>query len=1569
MKNRSLSANLAFAAAVVLIGVLLTFAAARETPRGSLSGRVVLQESGLPISVDVYLSAVNPIRNEKSFFSTVSDADGAFSFRRVPAGDYVLEASAKAHSIKPVRIRVEEAKSNRIEVELIPSEPFLEMYVHQNVFTPDEMPQITCRGFVETGDVAVGLYKVNADSLLIKEGGDLRPLIYGRQNYYYNYRDRVVDLGSKESLEKVESIDAVINSRDKEGIFTQRIDLPRMPAGIYVTEVRAGGIQRLNWIMVTSLGLITKVAGSELLAYTVDLKTGVPVPDAEVAVYSRDKRVGEGRTGADGLLRLKIEGKLKDSYWLKTSARKGESTAVVETYAYDEEDYKDRIYSYTDRPVYRPGQTVHFKGIVRKPEGDGYKLPDPMPMNIEVRDPNDTLIFTGKKSTDSFGSYNGEFKLSKDSPTGWYTVTSWEKNRRSGDAVGFSVAEYSKPDITVKVEPEKKRYVRGETVKAKVKASYYFGAPAADAEVKVYIYRSDYWMFDYEDYDYYGYEDYGGYGEYVMSKEVRTNSRGEAEISFPAVWEQPKEDDSWDSDKQYSIEASVTDKSSKQASGDASVIVTRGEFSVDVSVDSYIIEPGDSVTAAIQAMDYERKPVAGQEIGVKAGYRDWKDSGELVFIPIGEQKVRTDEKGMADVKFQIDKSGSVEIIASTKDKRGNKIVSSSYLWSYSGAGQYAGTNRRKDLEIVTDKKSYFPGETAKVLINTNEPGATALLTIEGDRIYHVEKVKISSKTTMVTFPIKEAYKPNFFVSVCFVKDKEFASQIERLSVSLKNSSIDVTVKPDRENYGPGDDAVFNIKASGPNGKPAAAQLSVGVVDEAIYAIAEDSTPNITDYFYSEKSNLVDTGFSFPSIYLSDPDKAEGEAAKSELQVRTRKNFKDTAFWMADVVTDAKGEASVKFKMPDNLTTWRTTVRGITRDTLCGQAENKVVTSRDFIVRLDTPRFAVQKDVTKVGAIVHNYTDKDRDVTVDISAPDFMVEGNAEQRVFVKKGGIRRVEWNVGASKTGVLPISVKAVGGDVGDAMQLDIPVYAHGVEKVSLKTGGISGSGTEKFSLTVREDSIPETLELNLRLAPSVASALLGSLDYLARYPWGCTEQTTSSFLPDVVIYKAFDDLGIENEELKEQLPDMVYKGISRLYGFRHYDGGWSWSTYGDSDPWMTAYVCYALMQARDAGFPVNRYVISGGLSWLSGQVSMTKMDTRTKAFCVYVLSLAGYNTSEWLKQLENQWQPDSTSLAYLALSLEHTGNRDRAKQALDRLMSRGISESTFLHWKGSYGRAGDIETTALALQALVRIAPEDGRAVQIARWLMRERRGDRWYSTRDTAMTLYAMTEFLKVSKELSPSYDLAVVVNGKEVSEVHVDKSSLFKPEAEVSVSDLKKGRNDIEIRKIGEGSLYYSARLNQTVAMDEIPARVNGSGVSVTRSYYKPKPGYWGDSSEKNLGQQVSSCGKNDIIMVRLKVSSNTDLNHLMVEDFIPAGFEIIDRGEVSNWSWGNWWSGQDVRDEKTSFYVEKMYAGSHVIEYQMRAATPGSFHALPAQVFAMYDPDVTAASGEREFRVK
>jgi hypothetical protein len=966
---------LPFAVAALWWAGLTVYASFQEVPTGRLRGKAIAEESGQPLSgAIVRLHRLAPfLAEEETHLAFVTRKDGSFRSGRVPAGSYRLEASSEAHTLHPTRVEIAEAKLTELALELSPDAPSLELRMPEHVFTPQEAVQLVGHGFSPESTLGFRFYRVDAMHLLREHRGALYEMLRSEGT------PESQSLEGSRGFTRARELALPITKRDVEGIFHQRFNLGVQEPGIYVIEAQLGDLRQRQWAMVTRLGLVVKHWGASGLAFVADLESGDPVAGAKVSFYGERAgapavsraRAAEGAvsatTDARGLCTADLP-KAEQEYDLVAIAEKDGSQAFLTSSVYGGEgDGQDRLYAYTDRPVYRPGDTVHFKGIARRFVEPDYRVLAEEPVTFEVRDARDTLVYRGQLTTNDYGSYQGEFSLSDEAATGYYQMLTTLQGRQH--EAGFKVAEYRKPEYEVEVKTGKKRYTRGERIQAQVSARYYFGAPVAGARVTYSVMRSPYWFYpeqaeeEYQGDEYQG--DYYAYGEVIEQGEAVTDEQGVAHLSIatkrpPGLapeGDQEEESDSY----RYTLAVTVTDPSRKEVTGQGSTLVTAGEFALLARPTRYLAAPGEAAEVQVEARDYDGHFVPRTTVTAAASLEIY-DNSRLHAERVAENMVTTDEKGHALFRFTPKLQGYYRVDCTAHDTRGNKVHGTAFIWVTGGEYSDLQTSY-PEIEIIPDKKVYRIGETAAVLVNSETRNVTALVAAEGSRLYDYRLVPLKANSTRLEIPVRPEYAPNFFVSVCFVKGKQFVSQSKRIKVSVEERGLQVALKPNKEVYSPGERAVYQLTARDWQGKPVVGEFSIGVVDESIYSIQEEMAEPIMRFFYPPRGNEVSTDYSFPEIYL--------DADKGAAGIKVRERFPDTAYWNPSVITAADGTAQVALQIPDTLTTWRATVRGTTLTTEVGEAVAKVRCTKDLIIRLEAPRFLVQKDRLTISAVAHN----------------------------------------------------------------------------------------------------------------------------------------------------------------------------------------------------------------------------------------------------------------------------------------------------------------------------------------------------------------------------------------------------------------------------------------------------------------------------------------------------------------------------------------------------------------------------------------------------------------------
>jgi uncharacterized protein YfaS (alpha-2-macroglobulin family) len=815
------------------------------------------------------------------------------------------------------------------------------------------------------------------------------------------------------------------------------------------------------------------------------------------------------------------------------------------------------------------------------------------------------------------------------------------------------------------------------------------------------------------------------------------------------------------------------------------------------------------------------------------------------------------------------------------------------------------------------------------------------------------------------------------------------------------------------------------------------------------------------------------------------------SADEEPAVVVRSDFRSTILWQPDVKTDTDGTATVKVKYPDSLTGWKASARAVTAGNQFGLASTNTRTKQPLIVRLQAPRFFVVGDLVLVSAVINNNTDQPLPVSSKLDAEGLVISGIGIKDGVVVKGmragtvtvpanGEVREDWAVFVKNPGPVKLKVTGRGGKYSDAMEKTYVAHEHGIEKFLTKAGKVRGNDIT-VKLDIPKERQPESTSLTVQVTPSLAVTMLDALPYLIDYPYGCTEQTMSRFLPAAITAKTLRDLGLAPEDVMgrvfggivpanvkdtqskgkkdlAKLDEMVKAGLERLYDFQHGDGGWGWWKPGDSDRWMTAYVVWGLTLAKQSGVEIKANVLERGASFLDKTLVEEELNHDMQAWMLHAravfkasLNEAGLSNFEQ-KAFDNLWTSRESLNAYtralFALSAHHFGKAAEAKTLIENLengvkrderpdasvliggaapANKGVMGTA--HWgeDGIYWRWSDggVEATAFALRALLTIDPKNPLIEPVTNWLIKNRRGAQWSNTRDTAIVVLAMNDYLKVSGELKPELEFDVLVNGEKVASRKVSGTDVFNAPSRFTVDPklIKDGANEIRIKRKGDGAVYFAAEA-KFFSLEE-PITAAGNEIFVKREYYKlvGRPtllkGFVYDKVPLKDGESVKSGERIETV---LTVETKNNYEYLIFEDLKPAGFEAVEirsgeslyareikSGAVerkfsaakpaavapqvapskkkgggaarriggiapvglprpvpmadTDFTGRSRWVYQELRDRKVALFVDKLPEGVWEIRYDFRAEVPGKFHALPVLGHAMYVPEIRCNGAE------
>ena len=1467
---------------------------------------------------------------------------------------------------------------------------------------------------------------------------------------------------------------------------------PRLAPGAYViTAAGDSGVTDRNLLLVTDAHILTHAGRERVDAHVSNVETGKPLSGARVRFWrGGTPAAGTNETRADDQGLARLTPAERNGMMLVTAAA-GDRQAFHHTYGYwhraRNADATWRIYAFTDRPAYRPGETVKWKILARVREGEQWITPDGESLAYEITGPRGKVA-EGTATLTSFGSFWAELPLTGEMPLGAYRVSFLKSGTREhkGSAMLFRLEEYKLPEFRVRVATAEDITPRlGDTLEVTIDARYYFGGPVANAEVEVVVYEEPlyrHWQ-PYREHGWLYPPPRPSYqpGRVRETQRLRTDANGEATLRVDT----PRDG----SDTSYRIEARVVDASRREVYGSATVRVTRHRYSVFARPEHFVHRVNASVSIDFKAVDANENPVKTRGT-VTVVRRTTVAPPEPVPVPRGRRTIppsvmkddeilrtqlETDAKGEATLSFTPRAAGHYVVRWTSEEgsRPADKVTAETAVFVSDRATTDIGYRTGGGLDVILDRDTVAPGGTATVMLVTPSPGRWVVVSIAGSDLLETRVVRMDGTVRLLEFPVEATHAPALFVTASSIFDREAAQDSEQIVVPPLPQLLDIEVTTDRGEYQPREGGRVTVTTRDASGRPVAAEVALSVSDEAVTAIQEDPAGDPRAFFFGDvRANPLQASYGLHvQRYLliqkpsDDPpgaggdERLEHEEARAQREmgrtaggvgaapppppapvapqsaitesitvtaaspamfdaggaseVIVRSDFRSTAFWQPDIVTGADGTATVELTWPDALTTWRATARAATRGAQFGMATATARTSMPLLVRLQAPRFFVAGDRVTVSAVMNNNTDESLTVTPSIESSGLRLESQGvASTVTIAPHGEARADWTVLAEappapatgdQTGTLrdplmaKLTVTARSDRFSDAMERELPVYEHGIEKLVARSGKLRGS---EALVRLELPAERRATALTVSVTPSIAVTMLDALPYLVEFPYGCTEQTMSRFLPAAVVARTIERLGLGRARLAGKPLDAVTAaGITRLYDMQKDDGSWGWWKESGSDPFMTAYVVWGFAIARDAGLRIDAVRIDRAAAWLDASLVKHEKAVNDQAWMLHALSAWRKSASPTAtRAFDNAWQKREALTPYgralLALTAHRWGNVERAQILVKNLedgvrIDRTPDQSVLLkgttaeetmataYWgaPGFWWRwyEGPVETTSFVLQALVRIDPKHRLVEPAMNWLVKNRRGSRWNNTRDTAIALLAMNDYLEASGEIGGDVSYEVAVNGRVIATKSVAaRAALDGPGQIIVPADAITGATqEIRIRRTaGTAPLYFAAEA-RFVSLEE-PVKAAGNELFVRRQYFRlvPRPTLLrGVEYERVALRDGEPVASGDRIEVAVTVETKNDYEYLLFEDLKPAGFEATALQSGGDLRARNLKTNaqafvyQELRDRTVASFIGRLDQGLWELRYELRAETPGTFHALPLLGQAMYVPEIRANGDE------
>jgi uncharacterized protein YfaS (alpha-2-macroglobulin family) len=1419
------------------------------------------------------------------------------------------------------------------------------------------------------------------------------------------------------------------------------LDLARLcngpgPRGVFLAEVTSDEIvsdpqrgwltPRRNRVLanITDLGVVLEVGSSSGLVWVTSIASGAPVGGASVTVYTpAGKAVFAGVTSDDGLVSIPGSALLKrqpatdpeaEGDW--DSYRSQRLIAVIEhadDLAIVDGNWSNGIQTWnfgargehtgatlvrgflqSDRGLYRPGETVHFKGLARE-VGNGRmpRVPRTGEVAVEITDSRGQVVSTQTAKLSSFGGFAWDLALGPDAAVGDYYVAATLAGQVFRER--FSVEEFRPTAFELAVKglgaPRP-----GEPLGFALDAHYLYGAPVAHAKVEWGLRKRGHViaMAGYEDYTFTadpqrawwrsGYRDHD-YGEMVADGTGETDAQGHLAIDTR------DEATAFTGPVDYILTTSVADASDQTMTRSAIVTAHQTAFYLGLHANEFVQAVGMPFGVNLVALtpDGARVATAAHLSFIRndntcrwstgpgrSSYRcDTKSKLAL------ERDVQIAAGGSHTERIFPTEPGEYVVRIEARDARGQAVAAESPIWVIGKGEAFWSGDEGDRMTVIASKPKYAIGDTAKLVAQANLVAPTALITIERDGILEARVQRMASATAGIALPIVDRWAPNVFARVAMVSGRHGAGDANRplfkmglveLAVEGAPKQLDVAIALDRDHVRPGEPVTGKITVR-QAGKPVAAEVSLSAADEGVLQLIAYETPNPMKTFYAPYGLGVDAGTNWNRIAriadpaAGDPDQG-GDAASSNDAQRVRSKFVASAYWAPALVTDARGEIAFSFVAPDNLTAFRLMAVAADAADRFGAGERRLTVAKPVMATPALPRFLRTGDAATVGVVIRNLTDHAGSATVTATATGATLD-RASDTVAVPAGGEARVRFAARTGDGAAATFGFTVALGAERDAVQVTLPVIRPRVIDRRLVVDQAI-AGTWRGRLGTGADVLRDESELAITVDRTGVGELAPGLRALVEYPYGCLEQTLSRFLPLVAardLARTLDDPSLQGTRAKE----FIAAGIAKVIRHQQGDGLFSLWPQSQTYPHLAAYALWGLTVAEQAGEAVPRDVFDRGVpalkAWASGVTLTPGGDAATVAMAAYVMALRGQADPALAAQLYSlrlalpRW-----GQAFLLRAMK-LGKAPAAQVTeLEALIASEVTvkDGRALVREPAAGdelyMASDVRATAMTLAALLEVDPRSPLIDPLAAGLKAARtREGAWVSTQDNLWSLVALAAYGR----RAPSGDASVAITA---GGVPIAARRLTGGEIWSARIPLRGLADDLAIT--ATGGAHVTARVTE--------ARLDGgaaasNGFTLTRAYYDA------------AGRPVSSVKVGEVVTVKLAITAAATHRWVALVDPLPAGLEVMNARLATGatgappadpWANGTWrtaltWSHQDARDDRVEWFSDGVGAGSYELTYEARATIAGSFSALPATIEAMYQPDLRARTPRAQLTVK
>ena len=1387
--------------------------------------------------------------------------------------------------------------------------------------------------------------------------------------------------------------------------------------GAYLVQIRGLDAENANsyrrhlsdsrLVVVTDLGISAKCSKTHVFAWVCSLKDAKPAGGVEVTAYSANNQlIAKAMTNSDGVAAIPCNADNKNTTPFLITAQLADDLSYLNLDDHElqadatesKRDYRStgcEAFLFTDRGIFRPGETLHARTLIRNAD---FAAPAAFPVVFQIIKPDGRLFKEITAMPNACGAAEVETIMPDYLPTGRYTIRL--RVPQAKDDMGsttFLLEDFVPPQIRVTVTAEPERVKADEKIKADIFAEHLFGAPAAGLKANLKCIYSPVafapkqwhaYQFGSQTAAYWGGREANPFAmkpQDIDNLVLDDAGKATAEIAttIPANAPGPI---------QALVQASVFEQSGRAITATSKAVIDPYPFYIGIKrpAGSWL-KSGDSHKLSVITVRPDGEAFTPDKpLVVRISHIDWNYSykrtpaggytyeGHKVVTLLKEEELDLSHN-TAEYAFVPTGYGQHEL-SITDPKSGSTSSFFFYASDYAQAWTTTQRDRPNSLTLKLDKPEYSVGDTAKLTIQSQFSG-TALLTIESDKVLQSRVIFLEKNTAEVDVEVKDGYAPNVHCTVSVIRPaiaeavwkghRAFGSL--PLKVSPRNHRINVALDTPRTIL-PQTKLKTRVLLKDDAGQPVDGEVTLVAVDEAICMLTSFKTPSPLAWLYELRRLGVDSHDVYSELMevfdksvltnKSHPsgDGAEDENAEAAERLTKRLNpikanrFKPVSLWASKIAV-TRGVAEVELDVPEFTGELRVMAIACNARQM-GSAQGLVKVKRPLIVQPSLPRFLAPGDECLMNVTIFNELGKDITAKLQITCGGPLSAKLNEQSIEIKKGASASVAIPMLAGKLpgkALCTVSCEAEGVRFSDTIEIAVR------PPVSAELIADCGSLAPGKSVEIRAPAnwLPESVLRHVQVSKEPTLELGHGLQFLMRYPYGCIEQTTSGafpllYLPDLA-NRTFDkNLGRGN------VRDYVMSGVWRLLSMQLANGGFSyWPGDHSPCPWGTSYATHFLIEAKKAGYEIPQGCLERALKALR-----TGLDTESsgegyyarsydeRAYACYVLAIADEPEHAWQARMLEM----KDKLSYYARLLNASALlvQGQPKRAVALLKELGLPGKGEREQGGCFNSSN--RNAALLLSAWLDIDPRNEDVIKLVQFLSKAKINGYWGTTQDNAMVLMALGKYAQRIKR-----------------ESLVFKGSITLPDGTTEAFDQTKERKweiarnatgVLTLSNQGPGDLFYSIQ-SEGVPID-LPdyykkLGAKNQGMSVVRE--------WLDDAGNPI--DISQVKQNDLVVAKITLNPNGhSYENIAIEDLLPAGLEIenpnLDTSQSLPWLKDkfDWCSRRDIRDDRILLFT-KPVSGPSVFCYLARAVTPGKFIVPPLSAECMYDPDVRSMTSQSE----